>query len=503
VRTPEITEAFSSFELASRPECAAYGWDAWPLIRCWIALAQSKGRTAALHGRPSAMLAVPWGARSLTKAPGWALQTRGSGFKEVPTQQVAVITIANRTQFLGGKYYRYIAEPVVRTLARSGVTAATWEFDRPAQPTWHDAFSCDVPLYAGAAARQLSGRVRRIRKELLWFGDVSEWYREVFDSELCWDSLSWVLRSTEAMRQTYASWFRRAGTRLVLTDAWYGVPTMAAILGARSVGIPALDIQHGVQGAGHFAYSGWHATDYTTRMCPFPSGFWVWGSRDAEGLEKNNPGVLGRDNVFAAGSPWLNEWLDPLDEGILEGDAAAAKLVGDSVKVVLVTLQVREHIEEALDLVSRGPVDWLWLVRVHRGWREASAEVERKARERGLAQVVSVQATDLPLYALLRHADVHVTWWSTCALEATAFGVPTVLLDRVAESIYSDYISAGIMKLALQGDDALREIGSAASSEKADWRVAGEAFSAPAAAQLELERLLSTFRLSSQVSPQV
>jgi hypothetical protein len=305
------------------------------------------------------------------------------------------------------------------------------------------------------------------------------------------------------MRQTFASWFKRAGTRLVLTDSWYGVPTMAAILAARSVGIPAVDLQHGVQGAGHFAYSGWHATDYTTRMCPFPSGFWVWGPRDAEGLEKNNPDVLGCDNVFAVGFPWLNEWLEPSDEGILGGDAAAAKLVGDSEKVVLVTLQVREHVEEALDLASRGPADWLWLVRVHRGWREASAEVERKARERGLARVVSVQATDLPLYALLRHSDVHVTWWSTCALEATAFGVPTVLLDRVAESIYSDYISAGIMRLALKGDDALREIESASSSARADWRVAGEAFSDPAAAQHELERLLSTFHVMTQASSQV
>jgi hypothetical protein len=79
------------------------------------------------------MLAVPWGARSLLRAPEWALRARGSGFKGAPAQQVAVITRANRTQLLGGKYYRYMAEPVVRALARNGVTAATWEFDRPAR----------------------------------------------------------------------------------------------------------------------------------------------------------------------------------------------------------------------------------------------------------------------------------------------------------------------------------------------------------------------------------
>jgi len=495
MRVPDITAAVSSFELAAKPTCVAYDWDAWPLLRCWLALAEAYGEGARSHKRSAIMSAAPPGMRVIAKTPGWAIRTRGAGFMGVPTQQVAIITHGNRTQLLGGKYYRYMGDPFARVLAGAGVTAAVWQRGRPAWPQWHAAFFCEAPLFAHAAARQLSGRVRHMGKEPPWFADIADWHREVFGSPLPWPVVSRVLGSTEAMRQTYASWFKRAGTRLVLTDCWYDVSAMAAILGARSVGIPALDLQHGVQGSTHIAYSGWHASDYTTRMCPFPNGFWVWGQRDAEALEKHNAGVLDRHCVFAAGYPWLTEWLAPSDEALLESDAAATQLAQESEKVILVTLQVREHVQEALDLASRGPTDWLWLLRVHRGWREASTAVEREAQERGLGRVVSVQATDLPLYALLRHSDVHVTWTSTCAMEATAFGVPTVLLDKAAEATFSDYITSGSMRLASERDCALDEITAALHTASVDWRATPVAFAAPATAELELRRLLSTVHL--------
>lgn len=495
MRTPEITAAISSFELAAEPTCIVYDWDAWPLIRCWLALADAYGKGVRSYKRPAIMSPMPLGMRTIPKTPGWAIRTRGAGFMGVPTQQVAIITHANRTQLLDGKYYRYMGDPFARMLASAGVTAAVWQHGRPAWPQWHAAFFCEAPLYASAAARQLSGRARHIGKEPPWFADIADWHREVFGSPLPWPAVSRVLGSTEAMRQTYASWFKRAGTRLVLTDCWYALTSMAAILGARSVGIPALDLQHGIQGAGHYAYSGWQASDYTTQMCPFPNGFWVWGPRDAEALEKCNAGVLDRHCVFAAGYPWLTEWLAPSNEASLASDAAAAQLGRDSAKVILVTLQDRGHVDEALDLASRSPADWLWLLRVHRGWREASRAVESKAQERGLARVVSVQATDLPLYALLRHSDVHVTWASTCAMEATAFGVPTVLLHEAAEAIFSDYVSSGAMSLAHEGDDAVDVIKAALGSPATDWRAVPEAFSAPLSAERELKRLLSTFPL--------
>lgn len=461
-----------------------------------LALAEDIGEGARSYKRPAIMSAAPLGMRVIPKTPGWALRTRGAGFMGVPTQQVAIITHANRAQLLGGKYYRYMADPVARILASAGVTAAVWQSGRPARPQWRDAFFYEGPLYASAAARQLSGRARHIWKEPPWFADIADWHRDVCGSSLPWTVVSRVLGSVEAMRQTYASWFKRAGTRLVLIDCWWGdALSMAAILGARSVGIPALDLQHGLQGAGHYPYSGWPAGDYTTRMCPFPNGFWVWGPRDAEALVKNNAGLLDRDCVFAAGYPWLTEWLAPSDEALLESDAAAAQLTRNAAKVILVTLQVREHVEQALDLASRGPADWLWLLRVHRSWRDAAAAVEREARKRGLARVVSVQATDLPLYALLRHSDVHVTWASTCAMEATAFGVPSVLLDKAAESWFSDYISSGAMRMAPDKDGAVGEIIAALRSSSADWRNVPAAFAAPAAAEIELRRLLSIVHL--------
>lgn len=495
MRSPEITAAVSAFEVAAKPECPAYGWDAWPLLRCILAFAEDSGERARLTQLPAVLSAAPMGVRTIPKTPGWAIRTRGTGFVGVPTQQVAIITHANRSQLLGDKYYRYMADPVAQMLTSAGVTAAVWQMGPPAWPHWHRAFFCEGPVLAGAAARQLSGRARHLWNAPPWFAEIADWHREAFGSPLFWPSVSRLLCSIEAMRQTYASWFKRAGTRLVLVDCWYGAPGMAAILGARSAGIPALDLQHGTQGVGNYAYSGWHGSDYTTRMSPFPSGFWVWGSRDGDALVRHNAGVLDHDRVFAVGYPWLTAWLPPSDRALLESDAAAARLTQRADKVILVTLQVREQIQEALELASHGPANWLWLLRIHRKWRKASAAVEREALDRGLTQVVSVQATYLPLYALMRHSDVHVTWASTCAIEAAAFGVPTVLLDHAAEAIYSDHISAGIMRLALEKDSANGQIADALSFAFGDSPTTSSTFASPDTAQPELRRLLSTYGL--------
>jgi hypothetical protein len=52
-------------------------------------------------------------------------------------------------------------------------------------------------------------------------------------------------------------------------------------------------------------------------------------------------------------------------------------------------------------------------------------------------------ATDLPLYALLRHVALHVTESSSTVIEAAGFGVPTVLWGRLDAESFASYIASG------------------------------------------------------------
>jgi hypothetical protein len=52
-------------------------------------------------------------------------------------------------------------------------------------------------------------------------------------------------------------------------------------------------------------------------------------------------------------------------------------------------------------------------------------------------------ATDAPLYTLFPRVQVHATEGSTTALEAAAFGVPTVLLTPADAALYPELVAEG------------------------------------------------------------
>lgn len=64
-------------------------------------------------------------------------------------------------------------------------------------------------------------------------------------------------------------------------------------------------------------------------------------------------------------------------------------------------------------------------------------------QENNLHNVNVDQATDLPLYAILRNVDVHITEFSSTVLEAEQFGVPSVITNVTGEKYYQNQINSG------------------------------------------------------------
>jgi hypothetical protein len=60
---------------------------------------------------------------------------------------------------------------------------------------------------------------------------------------------------------------------------------------------------------------------------------------------------------------------------------------------------------------------------------------------------------ELPLYALLRVVDLHVSSYSTCSNEALAFGKPTILLSEQGLAMFREFVEKGIMYYAQRSSD--------------------------------------------------
>jgi hypothetical protein len=114
---------------------------------------------------------------------------------------------------------------------------------------------------------------------------------------------------------------------------------------------------------------------------------------------------------------------------------------------ILVALQPiggKGHVWDALaDAIQSGPAGWRWWIRRH----PASTPEQDRAYARLLSldrsNVVTGEAAQIPLPALLGHMDALVSLASGAAAEAAMFGVPPFFLDAEAQETFPDLIARG------------------------------------------------------------
>jgi len=239
--------------------------------------------------------------------------------------------------------------------------------------------------------------------------------------------------------------------KVLLVVCWYCKEGLAAIYAAKKMGVIAVDIQHGLQGDGHFAYSGWvkeNLWDF------FPDRFWVWGELDYKCLIKNNR-LCSSSNVIIGGNPWINLWK----EGLFKSHHRKRK---DKQVNILVTIQDFTPFDLLFDSIKRSPVNWHWYIKLHptniNMQRKIVYSYIEKLCNKTKVSVVGDSYVDLYLYDLFKITDVHLTAYSTSAMEAIAFNLPTVLIHENGLHAYEKFIKEGIMIFANTPDEILRAI---------------------------------------------
>jgi hypothetical protein len=182
-----------------------------------------------------------------------------------------------------------------------------------------------------------------------------------------------------------------------------------------------------------------------------PDTFWVWGRHVADALTRGNR--FG-NRALIGGNCWLNTWRTaPRPGGFEDAIDRATALCADRSCVVLFTVQQGVDLQPVWNAILRSPRDWLWLIRVHRKMASESftTSIKQKLRPARAAVLIDEPST-APLYALLCAVDVHVTSFSTCAIEAMAFGKPTVAFGPNARTAFGQLLDSRAMRHAR--DDA-------------------------------------------------
>lgn len=261
----------------------------------------------------------------------------------------------------------------------------------------------------------------------------------------------------------YEGLLRRLDPAVALLVSYYSLEGMAFVLACRRLGIPCADIQHGVAGELHAAYGRWTCVPNDGYEL-LPSLFWCWSDHDAVAVRRWADSLDDLHRALVGGNPWLNLWIDGNEDFVADYDRQVIQAMRATMASthVFVTLQFGlaqpEQLDGLLGAMVNSPRSWQWWIRLHPSVLGEREVIRALLRDHGIRRFEIDLATDLPLYAWLRHMHAHVTHSSSTVVEATAYGLPTILLSNYGADLFHEYVRAGWARVALNSSSILEAV---------------------------------------------
>lgn len=428
----------------------------WPLLRCnlWFALCMENGSGNQRTGLPNRIHRMSqWGSSALK---GWASYTLARVADRARSQaltKVDALFLSDGVSYsrVNGAWYERFCEPLMdrlRGLQFSSLLLTPmhiYHTPRHAPSMWIQPH-LDVISLRGTLAKKKSGTSDASLPGL------DECHARLAAQGLASlgpdpSALHWRVNRLRRYAEYFGTVLEVAQPSVVFMVSYYWSGGMAMSLACRERGIPTVDLQHGVQGTLHAAYGRWRRIPQTGYEL-LPQIFWCWSEAEAEAIREWNTAVTDRHRPLLGGNPWLSEWLKEGTDLVVPHDQKIRSLMlAKAKRHILVTLQsgfTHEGVlAELLRAMRESRDDWQWWVRLHPVDVGKRSYVRRLLEESKVPNFTLEPSTDLPLYALLRRMDVHVTHSSSTVLEAEMFSVPSVLVSQYGVERYPDQIRSG------------------------------------------------------------
>ena len=483
----------------------------WPLLRlnAGFRLSYSSAQ-GSLKGSKKTVSFVEKAANKLIKHGFWLSQYLRDFSNSVRVVRpgadaIFLINNGNRYKLFNGKYFDIFCDPVISLLNEWNYKWVMWErFNRGLVRIPRYRTSAFIEPFVEIALYRTRKQYRNIRisGDLEWIKQYQDWLRSSGAEPLSTEQIILNNNILQVMAGVFSKWFQRIRPKVLFVTCWYTpLMTMAAILAANRLGIRTVDVQHGQQGLTHFAYTYWTRGPRDGYEI-MPKYFWVWGEDEAENIRNTSHKVIDPSKVLAGGNAWLNGWRDKSSDlySLFSSSIDQAnELRAGAVKVILVTLQVEAAVEPLVKIIKSSPEHWRWWLRLRWNMFDKQKQLEQMLNETGKSNYEIEQASRLPLYALMQKADAHVTWWSTCAIEATAFGLRTILIHENGLDAFRKQVERGEMVFAENTDAVLKSLeqDNRLSSDMNDERY----FAPPASTERALAILLNQDNQVSREHP--
>uniref|UniRef100_UPI004048F0F7 hypothetical protein n=1 Tax=Flavobacterium sp. TaxID=239 RepID=UPI004048F0F7 len=233
---------------------------------------------------------------------------------------------------------------------------------------------------------------------------------------------------------------KKIAPKKIAVLCYYSEDIYALIAAANQLSIQTIEMQHGPQTSIHLSYGSWSCVP-NEGYDVLPRKFWCWDNYSKDVLEK----WTAKSELYTVeviGNPWIEYWKNN-KKTYFEKD-----FILYSLQPKPITLE-QLFTPEIIKLIKTTSIKWF--IRLHpRQLNEMNAIKQLLKKEQLLDLVDIDNATNDALPQLLANAKLHITHSSGSALEASYFGLKTILINEIGiksfphlietnEAVYIDY----------------------------------------------------------------
>jgi len=248
--------------------------------------------------------------------------------------------------------------------------------------------------------------------------------------------------------------------QVVICHGFYSPDVFSVISASHDLKIKTIEIQHGVQGNYHIAYSRWLSIPKEGYSL-FPDVFWTWSDAEKLNIELW-ANATKKHRVVAGGNPCMfildkdgNDYSSKISQEI-----ESFLTTNPAEKNIVFTLQAFFNLPDFLIQVVKTNPQWNWWFRVHPQYLETKSALKEVFKE--MDHVIIEQAMNYPLKELLHFMDLHITEFSSSVIEAYSMGVSSIVISDRGVNLYSELINEGKVVFANTGElltAAIKSIG--------------------------------------------
>lgn len=245
--------------------------------------------------------------------------------------------------------------------------------------------------------------------------------------------------------------------KTIFLSCYYGNNSNYGLISAANIlSIKTIEIQHGV--ASGDMYLGYNKLTKKTKNY-LPDFYWCWSIYDEFNIltTRKNSKIF---TPIVGGNLWFAKSINENIKNNSDDELKKIIKLKSPQKIIFVTLQHSISLSNILiDAIRLSQPDWLWLIRFHpRDYVDSNYRTNYINAFSKFSNVEYEYSSKANIYSILKQVNVHVTHFSTTAIEAISFEIPTILLDDTFQNIYKEYIDSGIFYIAKDGDQIIKYV---------------------------------------------